>query len=1127
MATTENTLAVAPALLTVRVLIAGSDEPVKGLFIAFKLAAANALTKAAKVARVMDVDHEKDFKDKRYQRLQEQYKAQEAENVADPSDQFVLGITDVDGYLEPVYESSNPWRDRLTRLEPDSFKFAVDEEYNALYIRHPSPGVARAATRLLNGGASGRTDVDFSNTKVWGAMPGAVQLARFLGYGGPALQKFKVEKGSGKDGEQFVIHVPATPKAYVPLRTDDAEKWWLYAGMPHESLASVRQQVYELVDSLGVLKYPATGDQDTPYSVNGVEDAIEKTRNSKNMTEDAKQKRVHSLTEALYSFHGPLQAVAGRFQEHLAEGRAFQPVDWERAHAPSQWASEIGADVSFPPVETPRLEQGGVIGPNTAKYLDEWKTKKWVKPPQHLVTIGNGVLMLARGAFAFNAWSELAKVLGCEYGMSSGHSYRQLMAEGGGGAIKNSIHKTGLASDMTGGRQRTSTEKWPIRFEAEFRRVKPDATVAGLEAKVTEKQAALDAAITAREADRTAAQKGVTAASKEKDDLLSPERPKKATKNQITAADAKIRDRNKTLAGIDKKHEPKIIKATKEREAAQKAVDDAKSAIHTDGYRLPDRWRMRFRLFGHSTADVFHADQERRDAELKRLKGAIAQWAGIPWPPEEPVIPESGGEFLKFLKRSYLEGIASHAADDWLREQFKPVYLFANELIALSDKDLIDRYFRATITQWRVNFYELDGGTDALQPQAPNEGDADFPARANARSWLNISALGHGCQMHRIQPHKWETRDRTFFAKDPEKVPPMAFPMEAYLRFEESKAEQGDLVAAIEDITASHEQAPELAHANYKIEFREPTGKKKETEVAETAMPNEIDTTFFKEWRRKVNPWKKIKKVPLYVPGSKGVYLPKGAQVSIVLNELNPERQEGLQSVLNFFRTDFPKNRFVLMESGPFVDDDLPKGKIFTGIELADAAAAALVRLSAEATAAAQKAAEEAAAAKLAAQKAAAEMKGKKAKKVKKQDVPKPPKTKVEDWSLLIQPVFSLEQEKPKLLFLPEHIVMLPARENGAHLEWWHFQHHSVKKARNWSDLLEECGYSRAVMKTPAEGELDPTGEPVHIGLGYSVGKRGELDSTPWPNAAEIDERPSNYDTGHDEAVEDEEVYIE
>ncbi|MEO6758367.1 MAG: hypothetical protein ABIO24_02855, partial [Saprospiraceae bacterium] len=491
MATTDNTLAVAPALLTLRVLLTGTEEPVKGLFIALKLAPAADGTKAAKVARVMDVDQEKDLKEKRYQHLKAQYKAQEAETIADPSDQFVLGITDVDGYLEPVYDSSNPWRDRFTRLEPDAFKFSVDEEYDALYIRHPSPDVARAATRLLNGGSAGRDDVDFTNIKVWGAMPGAAKLVKLMGYGGPAVQKFKVKKGSGAGGEQFVIHVPATPGAYVPLRSDDPEKWWLYAGMPHQDVASVRSQVYRLVDSLGVLKYPATGDQDTPYSVAGVEDALEKTQNSKSMPEDARRKRIQSLTAALYSFHGPLQAVAGRFQEHLAEGRAFRPVDWERAHESTQWASDIGSDVHFPAVRTPRLEQGGVIGPHTARYLDEWKTKKWLKPPQHLVTIGNGVLMLSRGAFAFNAWSELAKVLGCEYGMSSGHSYRQLLAEGGGGAIKNSIHKTGLASDMSGGRQRTSTEKWPIRFEAEFRRLKNNVTVAGLEAKVPEKQTAL------------------------------------------------------------------------------------------------------------------------------------------------------------------------------------------------------------------------------------------------------------------------------------------------------------------------------------------------------------------------------------------------------------------------------------------------------------------------------------------------------------------------------------------------------------------------------------------------------------------------------------------------------------
>ena len=38
--------------------------------------------------------------------------------------------------------------------------------------------------------------------------------------------------------------------------------------------------------------------------------------------------------------------------------------------------------------------------------------------------------------------------------------------------------------------------------------------------------------------------------------------------------------------------------------------------------------------------------------------------------------------------------------------------------------DLIDRYFRDTITQWQGNFYELDGCTDSVKPQGPNDGDA-------------------------------------------------------------------------------------------------------------------------------------------------------------------------------------------------------------------------------------------------------------------------------------------------------------------------------------------------------------------------------------------------------------------
>ena len=1083
---TTTAPAVAPALLTARVYAAG--VPATGLFIAFKLAPANENDKASRLAEVLRDDaiekfHTKKLKDY-YARILAEYQSQREETVADPATQYVLGITDADGYLEPVYDSSNPWRNRHARLEPDTFKFALGEKYNALFIRHPSPDLARAVTRALNGEPAGRPDVDLSNTKLWGAP-----------------RSFTIASSAGAEGEQFRIDVPAEPKYFVPLRTDDPKKWWLYAGMPHEDVPSVRRQVRDVVTALGLLKYPATGDQDMPYSADLIADTIESTANN--------PKRVATLTADLETFHGPLHAAAARFQEHFAAGTAFQPHDWDKAHERLSWASEIGQPVETDPLAVPRMEQGGVIGPVTDSQLALWLANKWIKPDQHLVTIGFDpppgihmpvyhVLMLSRGAFAINAWGQLGKALGACYGINSGHSYRQLMAEGGGGAIKNSIHKTGLAIDLTGARQRTTKPNWPVRFEAEFRRVKQKVTVPQLEEALRQKEKALADAIAAREADRQLAATALEDAITAKSALVKP------TKKQTAAAAERVRIARAKLDGIDAKHKKGIDSATTARDNAQTNLDKLKNAIRNDADRLPNRWRMRFRLFGHSTADVFSPNAETRKQAREALKPAIAAWAGV----ATPDIGGVDGKFCDFLRATYLAGLPRTATDPWLREQFAPAYAFAKELLALSPDQIVDQFFRETITQWRVNFYERDGGSDMTESWRAHEGNADFPAWPTAKSWINLTAIGHGCQMHRISPHNMDVRDKLSFAAEPDKIPPMAFPMSRYLEFEKSKAEQGDLVAAIEDITATGAAAPQFAHKDFRIQFVVPTGKHKETELAEEVAPAEVDAVFFKEWRRHLAAIGAIKKAPAYTAARKGVYKPQGACLSLVLNELNTDRQGALKQVLNVFRTGCKDRRFQIVESGTLIAPELPPATILTGAELASAADAALARLTAEATA--QKAAEP-----------PPDPTDKKKKK-KKKDLPEPPKTKVEDWSFLIQPLFS----EKKMLFLPEHIVLLPARENAAHLEWWHYQHHSVKDAGSWAALLNECGYSTEVMKVPAEGALEPEGEPVHIGLGYRG--KGELESHPWPPNAEIAERPANRDTGAEEAVEDDpDNYIE
>lgn len=777
--------------------------------------------------------------------------------------------------------------------------------------------------------------------------------------------------------------------------------------------------------------------------------------------------------------------------------------------------------MAFDPAPVPRLEQGGVIGPFTDVQIDKWLANQWTKPGEHLVTIGFDpppgirvpryeVLMLARGAFAVNAWGSLNKALGGFYGICSGHSYRTLTAEGGGGAIKNSIHKTGLAIDLTGARQRTTKPNWPVRFEAEFRRVRQKVTLPQLEAKQAEKQAALDAAIKAREDDRKNAADAATKAATELDALVKP------SKIQLNKAKAKLTAAETAHANIDKKHASAIERATRELETAKANVEAMKEAIRHDSDRLPNRWSMRFRLYSHSAADVFNPNFAQRAAARAALKPAIAEWAGIPWPlPADR--PENGGidgAFARFVRQTYLPGIPREKTDPWFAEQFTPAYAFAKKLLDLPDDEIVNQFFRESITQWRVNFYERDGGSDMTRSWKAHEGNEDFPAWPTAKSWINLSAIGHGCRMHRIPPHSMDCRDKLTFASDKSKYPPMAFPMSSYLKFEASKAEQGDIVAAIEDIAASAAEAPELAHKDFVIQFGYPRNKKLELDVE--ALPKEIDALFFKEWRRTLAGLPSPGTV-LHPPGTRTVYKPLGAAVSL---ELNPDRQTGLADAYALFGTTCGARRFHILEAGSLLATEFARGAVLTGAALRKAAEDAVARLAALRTAERQKAEAEAKAEadRIAAEKEAAKKAGKKYKPTPKKEIPKPPPPKVEDWSLLIQPVFALGNDpKPKLLFLPGHSVLLPARENAAHLEWWHYQHNSVKQAGTWKELLKECGFSATVMGVPMEGATDPSGEPVHMGLGYSD---SELNSHPWPSASEIDTQPPNRDAAGDEAVE-------
>src|SRR5262249_9092675 len=150
---------------------------------------------------------------------------------------------------------------------------------------------------------------------------------------------------------------------------------------------------------------------------------------------------------------------------------------------------------------------------------------------------------------------------------------------------------------------------------------------------------------------------------------------------------------------------------------------------------------------------------------------------------------------------------------------------------------------------WRVNFYELDGGTEG-ETFGPKEGDDDFPELEAASSWLNLTRLGFYCKMHPIPAHSKESRDQTSrpgLAKKPPKPARYLISKSFMLYADIAQADANDLVAAIEDITADSAKADDLAQGQFGIQILS------DDTLVREILPSDIDGAFMKDWRRAIN----------------------------------------------------------------------------------------------------------------------------------------------------------------------------------------------------------------------------------------------------------------------------------
>ncbi|MBZ0121880.1 MAG: hypothetical protein K8H88_33110, partial [Sandaracinaceae bacterium] len=394
----------------------------------------------------------------------------------DPSDRFVAGFVDDDGYLVPVHGGSNPWLDSALRRDPDAYKLGLGETYQACLLRHPDPALARAVARHLNGEAS------------------AADAKYGIGGWGTLLRDVKVESKTTESGEQYVMVLSEDPSHFLPAGPARFGGWALYLDMPHAMCANVPDQIEKLHEDLARLRYP-TGEE-YPFKFRGKEgeklikgflvsrSLAARVRYAKAKAKDPKLKvgKAGYMQEHVFRIQSQLVSAIGGFQEDLLARRAFLLLDKAAAFEKGRsWAYVLGADFTFAEGSTepgawqlPAYLYLGVADTFTASMIEHWEAHGLRKPGSVMVETqhtGYGLWMQERAAVAVDAWALLLRAFGVDYTKSAlhgGSSFRRLVDDPWPGSIKASLHNSGFAIDLTGGGRRHSIPLWPIRFEADW-----------------------------------------------------------------------------------------------------------------------------------------------------------------------------------------------------------------------------------------------------------------------------------------------------------------------------------------------------------------------------------------------------------------------------------------------------------------------------------------------------------------------------------------------------------------------------------------------------------------------------------------------------------------------------------
>jgi hypothetical protein len=950
---------------------------------------------------------------------------------------FVCTIVDVNGYLQPVHDSSNPWCEIFAPEPPPApakkgvppktremarIPVDTDGQFVGCLLRNPQPSMARALTKWLNG----EKDKEGHGFDQW-EKPRTALLAGEKALGGNELlaRVLTISKDTS-NGTQLVLTVSENAADFLPPKFEAHGGWLLYYDMPHGRCPPVVTQVKALQRRLGVLRFPVGGEEN-PYAPEPI--AVKYGKETGN---DGK-------------FDTRTLSAVRAFQLQAAEGKATKPLAWPPGHTDSadgrhDWWFVVGTDV----VDADKLTGvlPGCADEKTWAKIDAWITRKVRK--QGVILVKNpSSYMRYDAALSVLAWRRLAAIFGVHYTQTDPNlaaetelASQYSLADFNAGLDLEIAHphKTGHAIDfgvvddqvgpiMDYARPRSN---WPIHYEGQWwvwHRGDID--------KTPEARAKLAAAKKNQDAAKAAVAQATTAEATAKTALdaanaLDPPNPakqKSATSAHDRASDALTKAQKKDVdagAAVDK---------------AKRDLDDAEAKFKAAKDDAEHRgWAIHFRLYGHSHLDVFGNADAALDELYRSVDGLTSAF--------KTSMSHDFGDTPATERDTFL-GAQLTFLSTWeskLKESLGP----PDARNAAGRAEIVATVFRATVKQWMYNPYsraagkpgpdirpDADTGAVGYLDEERNAGTPNVPP--GSKSFVNLTYIGWICRMFRISGRSSDTRDPR---GEGQKAPRQ--------RLSAVKTFFGRIVGLLDRMN------------------RDGSNEKDEPIVSMTLTRHlpDLDLEFMKRWARALPAMR-----PKVAKGVAIMVTTSDPQVTIELVATKPVDTQ-LQAVWDKL-DESGSSRFVLVAAGKsalldpaLIAESGKPGIVAADVGRIDTGAAWRARLENVATIFQTKIAT----ANVTPAAKAAVPPGK--KPPQERNVKRDPS----EWQITLQPVF--ENTAPTSLvdvaFQPLHPCELPTPGHGVQLEWWHHQHEdSVDKP--YTDMLTQIGYASEILFRPRQ----------------------------------------------------------